>query len=31
MGVPIGFTRKLGRVLKIHHDHVAKAWQRAGL
>ena len=24
-------TRKLGRVLKIHHNLVAKAWQRAGL
>jgi hypothetical protein len=24
-------TRKLGRVLKIHHNFVAKAWQRAGL
>jgi transposase len=23
-------TRKLGRVLKIHHNLVAKAWQRAG-
>src|SRR3981081_2664419 len=24
-------TRKLGRLLKIHHNLVAKAWQRAGL
>jgi transposase len=24
-------TRKLGRLLKINHNHVAKAWQRAGL
>src|ERR687897_518678 len=24
-------TRKLGRVLKIHHNLVAKTWQRAGL
>ena len=24
-------TRKLGRVLKIHHNLVARAWQRAGL
>ena len=24
-------TRKLGRPLKIHHNLVAKAWQRAGL
>src|SRR6476659_4939434 len=24
-------TRKLGRVLKIHHNLVAKAWRRAGL
>jgi hypothetical protein len=24
-------TRKLGRLLKIHHNVVAKAWQRAGL
>src|SRR5258708_8787449 len=24
-------TRKLGRVLKIHHNLVRKAWQRAGL
>src|SRR5713101_8136465 len=24
-------TRKLGRVLKIHHNLVCKAWQRAGL
>jgi transposase len=24
-------TRKLGRMLKIHHNLVAKAWQRAGL
>src|SRR6188474_3434553 len=24
-------TRKLGRVLQIHHNLVAKAWQRAGL
>jgi transposase len=24
-------TRKLGRVLKIHHNLVAKAWKRAGL
>ena len=24
-------TRKLGRVLNIHHNLVAKAWQRAGL
>lgn len=25
------WSRKLGRVLKIHHNLVAKAWQRAGL
>jgi transposase len=24
-------TRKLGRLLRINHNHVAKAWQRAGL
>ena len=24
-------TRKLGRLLKINHNHIAKAWQRAGL
>ncbi len=24
-------TRKLGRVLKIHHNLVRKAWERAGL
>ena len=24
-------TRKLGRLLKINHNHVAAAWQRAGL
>src|ERR671913_1803225 len=24
-------TRKLGRLLKINHNHVAHAWQRAGL
>jgi hypothetical protein len=24
-------TRKLGRVLKIHHNLMGKAWQRAGL
>jgi transposase len=24
-------TRKLGRLLKINHNHVAKTWQRAGL
>lgn len=24
-------TRKLGRLLRINHNHIAKAWQRAGL
>src|SRR5688500_9877766 len=24
-------TRKLGRLLKVNHNHIAKTWQRAGL
>src|SRR5512132_382788 len=30
-GSTLWSTRKLGRLLKIHHNLVAKAWQRAGL
>src|SRR4051795_4323185 len=31
MGARTGSTRKLARVLEIHHNLVAKAWRRAGL